>query len=423
MILRRAFLCIVCSVAVFFIACTPAKTAYSSRENLYKKSTQDLGTKLLAFHVNDSLTNLFFTFGNENFLYKRPDTSAWFYALVKVRYVLHDAKTQQIVDSGSTVLSDRQTENVSSRQMSGSLPIKCYTQKEYVCDVTIYDSNKKLRFPYVILIDKTSAATRQNFLLLSKEGKILFDYNLHPRDTVLIQSFTNKENNFVADHFRRDFPLPPNPYTPVERTTFNYKPDSSFTISRSSGRFTVVVPEKGFYHIITKKETKDGLTIYSTHPSFPGIKDETEMIKCIRYITLNSEYNQLLASDDKKKAIDEFWKEKGGSNERAKELLKKYYGRVMQANKLFTSFQLGWQTDRGMIYVVFGPPNAMHKYSNSETWVYGDENLPTSIRFNFMKVINPFTDNDFVLERNEQYKLPWHQAVTGWKEGHIYFDN
>jgi GWxTD domain-containing protein len=420
---RSILLCVICCATAFLIRCKPVKNTYNSRENLYKKSTQDLGTKLLAFHINDSLTNLYFTFLNETLLYKRSDTSGWFYSAVKVRYVLHSAKTQQVLDSGSTVMFDRQTENVSSKPLSGTLPVKCHSKKEYVCDVTVYDLNKKSRSSYVILIDKTSAATRQNFLLRNKEGKILFDYHLQPGDTVIIQSSLNTENNFVVDHFKREFPLPPNPYTPVERTAFNYKPDSSFTVSRNAGVLKIAIPQKGFYHLITEKETKDGLTLYSTHPSFPGIKDETEMIKCIRYITLNNEYNQLMASENKKQAIDEFWKEKGGSNERAKELLKKYYGRVVQANKLFTSFQLGWQTDRGMIYVVFGPPNAMHKYSNSETWVYGDENLPTSIRFNFAKVINPFTDNDYMLERNEYYKLPWHQAVTGWKEGHIYFDN
>jgi GWxTD domain-containing protein len=183
------------------------------------------------------------------------------------------------------------------------------------------------------------------------------------------------------------------------------------------------MPEKGFYHIVTEKETKNGLTLYSVDPAFPGIKDEEEMIRCIRYITTSEEYKALMNSANKKYAIDEFWKEKGGSNERAKELLKKYYARVKQANKLFTSFQTGWQTDRGMIYVVFGSPTKMYKYPNNEIWIYGMETTANSLRFNFNKIINPFSENDFVLDRNEYFRFPWSQAVTSWKEGRVFMDN
>lgn len=410
--------------AIGFTVCKPPKSTYSSRENLYKKNNRDLNTKLLAYHISDSVSRLYFTFSNENILYKRPDTSGWFYCNVKVRYLLHSAReTQQLTDSGSVMLFDRQTENVNSRFLSGSLFMKCAPKQDYVCDVFIYDMNKKLKSSYVINIDKSGSNSRQNFLIRSKNGVIVYDYHLHPGDTILISSERNKEINFTADHFNREFPLPPPPYSTVERTAFKYKPDSSFVISRRNGVLKLAVPPKGFYHIITEKETKDGITIFSVDPSFPGLRDELDMIKSIRYITTFDEYNKLLNAEDKKKAIDDFWKEIGGSNERAKELLKKYYGRVYEANRIFTSFQPGWQTDRGMIYIVFGPPVSMYKFSNSESWVYGNEAQPNTLRFNFAKVINPFSDNDFVLDRSEFLKEPWHIAVRGWKEGHIIMDN
>jgi GWxTD domain-containing protein len=226
-----------------------------------------------------------------------------------------------------------------------------------------------------------------------------------------------------VDHFKREFPLPPPPFSIVERGAFKYKPDSSFVISKKNGSVKLAIPERGFYHMITEKETKEGVSLFSVGSAFPGLKDEADMIRSVRYITSLNEYNKLMDAENKKQAIDEFWKEIGGSNERAKALLKKYYARVYEANRLFTSFLPGWQSDRGMIYVVFGPPSTMYKYPNTEVWIYGDENLPTSVKFNFIKYVNPFTDNDFVLERNEFYRLPWDQATRGWKEGHIYYDN
>jgi GWxTD domain-containing protein len=421
-LLKRLTYSLTCIIAglVLFNNCRPQKDVYASRENLYKKNVQDLDTRIVAYHTSDSTTQIYFALSNENLLYKRPDTSGYFYSAIKIRYVIYGfSKTKILADSGSTTFYDRQGEKIIVKDLKSSVYAKCKTGKTYVCDIFIYDLNRKTKSAIVLTIDNS----RQNFLLQKPDGSIVYDYYFQPGDTVVIKSFLNNESNFVVDHFKRDFPLPPSPFTLVERTPFKYKPDSFFTVTRNLGILKITIPEKGFYHIITEKETKNGLTLFSVPSSFPGIKDETEMIRTIRYITPLQEYNKLMEADNKKLAVDEFWKEKGGSNERAKELLKKYYSRVQKANSSFTSFLPGWQSDRGMIYVVFGPPTVMYKYENSETWIYGDETIPTSIKFNFTRYINPFTDNDFVLERSEFYKLPWDQATRGWKEGHIYFDN
>lgn len=409
---------------VLFNSCVAPKEGYSSKENLYKKNTSEIAAKFLAYHITDSLTQIYFTLSNENFLYKRPDTSGYFYSATKVKCFLYaNAKTKQLLDSGSVTIFDRQTENVNTKDLKGSLFSKCKTGQSYVCDIWVYDLNKKTRVPFVIEIDKTSAATRQNFLLQKTNGNVIYDYNLVKGDTIIIKSFMNTANDYIVDYFKNEFPLPPPPFSNFERPPFNYKPDSSFAINRTFGVLKLVAPAKGFYHLLTDNISKNGITLFSVDPSFPGIKNETEMIRSTRYVTDIKEYTALLEAENKKLAIDKFWLEKGGSNERAKELIRKYYGHVQQANKLFTSYQPGWQTDRGMIYVVFGPPTTMFKYAKNEVWVYGNELQPGAIRFTFVKVINPFTDNDFSLERNEIYKYSWYQAVTGWKEGHLFFDN
>ena len=414
-----------CLIAIgVFYRCASPKEAYRSKENTYKKSSLDLNAKVLAYHISDSLTQLYFTIDNENLLYKRPDTTNWFYAAVKVKFFTYsNTKSKILIDSGSVTLLDRQSDKFYPKILSGSLFSKCKIGQSYICEIAIFDLNKKTKIPYVLIINKTSAATRQSFLIQKNDGSILYDYHLRPNDSVVIKSFINSETTFTVDCFKRDFPLAPPPYSLHERVAFNYKPDSSFVVTRNIGLIKLIVPQKGFYHLLTEKETKTGITLFSTDQSFPGIKDEVEMIKCVRYITSSEEYNALMNSPDKKQAIDEFWKEKGGSNERAKELLRKYYSRVTQANKLFTSFQPGWQTDRGMIYIVFGPPAKIYKYATSEMWVYGSDAQANSLRFNFQKITNPFSENDFVLDRSDYFKYPWHQAVNGWKDGHIFMDN
>jgi GWxTD domain-containing protein len=126
---------------------------------------------------------------------------------------------------------------------------------------------------------------------------------------------------------------------------------------------------------------------------------------------------------DQKKRIDKFWTDLGGSNERAKELIRKYYGRVLESNKQFTSYQEGWKTDRGMIYIIFGAPNRVTKRKNVEIWTYGEAANSSTTTFSFFRIKNPFTDNDYYLERNDLFKEPWYQAVDLWRQGKIYLDN
>ncbi|MPN51542.1 hypothetical protein SDC9_199190 [bioreactor metagenome] len=88
----------------------------------------------------------------------------------------------------------------------------------------------------------------------------------------------------------------------------------------------------------------------------------------------------------------------------------------MNANRLFTSYTEGWQTDRGMIYIVFGPPNIVYRSDDTESWIYGEENNFFSITFTFNKVKNIFCDNDYILQRAPVYKDNWFRAVDIWRQ-------
>jgi GWxTD domain-containing protein len=121
-----------------------------------------------------------------------------------------------------------------------------------------------------------------------------------------------------------------------------------------------------------------------------------------------------------KAAVDSFWIAAGGSQDRARELIRKFYNRVEDSNKYFSSYLEGWKSDRGLVYIVYGPPNIVYKSSDSENWIYGEENNFNSLSFTFLKVINPFTDNDYRLERSQIFKTSWMNAVEMWRQGRVY---
>lgn len=405
------------------MGCQTQKVNQTSNDRLYKKENNELNAQYLIYHINDSISQLFYEISNDVLVYKKSDTSNFFYSHVKLFLKISSEDNLDVpYDTASLVIKDRQTD-VMVKTLSGTLLFKLKPNLKYHVEVNVYDVNKKTRYAHSLLADKTSKNTRQNFLITDYRNNVFFNSYYKPQEVVYVRSDRNPEKLFLVDYFKPQFKLALPPFSTDPMPHFSYKPDSSFSIYSNDNRFELTLPHKGFYHIKTNENTKEGVTFFVYEAGFPKIKNAEQMIFATRYIMAKKEFDNCLNNPDKKIAIDNFWLELSGSNERAKQLIKKYYGRVQEANKLFSSFQEGWKTDRGMIYIVFGAPNKVTKRKNGEIWTYGETGNPNSIIFPFVKVINPFTDNDFYLERNEILKMPWYQAVDMWRQGRIYLDN
>lgn len=403
--------------------CSTQKVNQANSNKLYKKSNNELKAQYLIYHVNDSISQLFYNISNEALIYKKSDTSNAFYSFVKIYLQISlEEKMNSDNDTAAIIIRDQQT-NVLIKDLKGSLFFKLKKGSNYYINVNVFDFNKKSQYTQSLFADKTNSENRQNFLITNYLNDIYYTNYFKPNEIVYISSNRNKEKLFSVDYFKSTFKLAAPPFSTEQMPHFSYKPDSSFSVYARDERIELALPKKGFFHLKTNEQTKDGVTFYIYEPSFPKIKDAEQMILATRYIMAKKEFDNCINASDKKACIDKFWTDLGGSNERATELIKKYYTRIQEANKTFTSFQEGWKTDRGMIYVVFGAPNNVSKRSNGEVWIYGDGGNANSTTFAFSKIINPFTDNDYYLERGEILKLPWYQAVDSWRQGRIYLDN
>ena len=408
---------------VVVVACMPQKLNQTTSDRLYKKDNNELNAKYVVYHINDSVSQLFYDISNETVVYKKTDTSSYFYSDLKISLQISLEDNMTVAnDTASIVIKDRQS-NVDVKQLRGSLFFRLKGGLNYYIDVTTYDINKKTKYTSSVFADKTSKSVRQNFLATTISNAVCFSPYFKPQEIVYLSTTRVTENSFTVDYFKSKFKLAIPPFSAEPMARFSYKPDSTFTVTLKDTKIELGMPPNGFYHLKTNDVTKEGVTFFVYEPSYPKIKNAEQMILATRYIMAKKEFDNCMNAVDKKTAIDNFWLELGGSSERAKELIKKYYGRVQEANKLFTSYQEGWKTDRGMIYIVFGAPNKVSKRKNGEMWTYGDVGNPNSTYFQFIKVINPFTDNDYVLDRNEIFKMPWYQAVDMWRQGRIYLDN
>jgi len=85
--------------------------------------------------------------------------------------------------------------------------------------------------------------------------------------------------------------------------------------------------------------------------------------------------------EEKTKRFLEYWKSKDpspGNDEN--EVFEEYFGRVSYANEHFSRYREGWLSDRGMVFIILGPPNNINRYPFAydskpyEVWQYYELN-------------------------------------------------
>lgn len=161
--------------------------------------------------------------------------------------------------------------------------------------------------------------------------------------------------------------------------------------------------------------------------NFPNIRSLDKAVRALSYVMEEEEVEAIREADDwetRKRRFDAFWGEQVGNRSRASDVLRLYFDRVEQANRLFTNHKEGWKTDRGMVYIVFGSPRYVENYVNSEVWFYGSSgNDPTNV-FLFKKVRRSNDQRgsfyNYVLQRQPYYSRKWRSKVSEWRQGEVY---
>lgn len=412
-------------VAILAVACgTSRKTNTITQTSTYKHDADAIRPQFVVFHVNDSISELHFKLKSKEILYTRPD-GIDFYSNVLISYRLLPAfDSREIIDSSSVRLVDKNNDN-SDKFLLGKINVKAVKGKTYVLRITVKDLNRNVETLGVIAIEKADDLNRQNFIAKSKtDDAPLFRNYIKSTEEVTINYKAKIGVTLYVRYYNRDFPLAAPPFSVNDPRPFQYKQDSLFTLQLSDeGSVNFIASRKGFYHFQLDTTIREGLTLFNFSDFFPEVKKADDMIPPLRFITSKQEYEDLSASTNKKSAIEKFWLNSTGNQERAKEIIRKYYNRVQDANYYFTSYLEGWKTDRGMVYLIYGSPNVIYRTLNTETWIYGEENNINSLSYSFSKVNNPFTNNDYTLERSVVYKQSWYTAVDIWRQGRTYLQD
>ncbi|MFT5641180.1 MAG: GWxTD domain-containing protein [Cyclobacteriaceae bacterium] len=183
--------------------------------------------------------------------------------------------------------------------------------------------------------------------------------------------------------------------------------DSSFFV-HDSLQFS---NRKRFYLIQKDTTVASGTTLLDVPYYFPETRLIDELVPPLTYITTSAEFSVLTAVGDQKKNFESFWVKTYGTRFRAKRAIKNFYDRIKEANLLFTSYKMGWKSDRGVIYIIYGAPDSVLKDERSEIWKYPE------VQYEFVKISTLFAPQTYSLKRNKRYEKEWYRQIRNLREG------
>ncbi len=384
---------------------------------LYKSSKLTLNPEYVWTAVNSDSAELLVKIPVKGILYKL-NASGEMAAQLNLRLIFFQSyESKKIIDSLSFLFSPPYTDD------STAYVLKSFFVKRpsipCLLALRLNDLQRGFFNEHFISIDP-SLQSEQNFKFMAFPSDLpLFTTVVNDESQIIISNVEQDDKLWVR-YFNRNFPIALPPFSNRQPLTFSYIADSTFRIyKQADGHYALSLHSKGLYHLQNDTLIKQGATLLRMDAQYPLVTDAEQLIEAIRYLTTREEYDKLILSSDHKKAIDDFWIELSGSRERARFLIRTFYTRMQNANKFFTSYLEGWKTDRGMIYLIYGPPNLVYKTSQMEYWDYGMYRGFGNLNFSFKKITNPFSMNDFTLVRSATYEPVWYMAVDNWRQGRI----
>ncbi|MBI4648880.1 MAG: GWxTD domain-containing protein [Bacteroidia bacterium] len=407
-------------LSIFLAGCFSYKPSVINKNVafLYNPVSSVIHPDYIIFHVNDTMSKFFFSIPISELLFTKISDEEKATAKINIKYRLFLYNgNNQMTDSASMTYYIFQNDIM--KNFINYLHFKANKSEKYTIEITATDMTRNAKSIQYLTVDKSSPFTRQYFLVTDSDDTPLFSYCFDSITEIYIHHANISSDSLFILYFNEEFPLPAPPFSLKTPRPVNVRPDSIWKIPYSS-KSCFRLAQKGMYHIQTDTVTNKGLTLFNFGDNYPLFNTPENLLKPIRYLTQKKEYEKLELFEYKKIGVDNFWLENAGNINRAKELIKVFYNRAMYANIYFTSHTQGWSTDRGMLYIIFGPPNTIYKTNETEQWLYGDNIAIPTMTFLFNKMNEPFSDNNFVLVRNEDFAKSWYQAVDTWRNGRIF---
>lgn len=311
------------------------------------------------------------------------------------------------------------------------IPLKAAEGKSYTAEIKTIDLLRQRTVQSFVDFERTGPHNRLNFKIRGLfTGSELYTNTLRVDEYINILYPHGQVDTLWISYYSPVKAIPPSPSTILPEVTATDDPEMIIPLPYSD-TLPVMFPREGIYLITVDSLIREGLPLFNFGSDHPSMHKPETMIPPLAYIATREEMEAMLTAEKPKVALDAFWMQRTGSIERSKELIRIYYNRTLFANYYFSSYKAGWLTDRGMVYVIYGPPDKVYKNAEGESWGY--KKPPVKSRwgsrftiedkylwFNYRKQKSLFTDNDYTLNRAEMPVSYWDIAVARWREGKVF---
>lgn len=352
-------------------------------------------------------------------LFNQANAEGKYQAWLSIRYRSYElGKTRMLVDSSSLEFP-LQLEGL-KKEFVTNINLKTQPSKKYLVEVVVMDRLRKTAVQTFLSLDRSTEVNSQNFMILNHKTRSVIFNPVVDSNMIFDVYFPKKTiDTLYVRYYKPDNRIPYTPNLLLSTPVKLSEPDSTWIMPywETEG---IQINEKGVYQFAIDTVDETGCNIFYFGQHYPSVKTPGQMIEPLAYLLTDNEMADMKSQDDEKLAVDNFWLGASDNIDRAKEQIRIYYNRVLYANYYFTSFKEGWRTDRGMIYVIYGPPAGLYKTPEEERWVYGNEKSEEKISFTFVKIDSPFSYNIFRLSRSEDLNSRWVQAVRSWRQGNIF---
>ena len=386
---------------------TVSKSSASDFSAMYKPSSSVVNPQVTAYISSDSEADVFFRIRTQelkNALANPLEKEINIY----VKYYLRTASDFQLADTASM----RYTFDVSSGDyVYGRFKVALVNKVAYKLVVDFVNVNYDIRKRLLCDLKNTPAFNDDKYVATANSGEVLFG-NVIPVGKSLVLTAGADCNKSVDIEFYSEksyVSLPPYLSSPVKAPNL---PDSIFRYTFGD---TLRIDRAGLYALGTASKNEKFGIVATDNQSYPSVTKVADMLEPLKLICTDKEFARIDSSENIKKSVDAFWLGLSKNEKNAKEQIRVFYSRVALANMFFPSSIEGWQTDRGMLYIMLGPPSIVNITPTSEEWVYGDTN---GLLFTFENTSG--LHNDFSLLRSNTYQSVWSQVLTTWRSGKIF---
>ena len=427
--------CLLISGIVLTAVFNSCKTSQQTVDNkdlsyLYNPTKNPINPQYNIINKTDELSELSVRFSTSDLFFSEANPQGVATASILITVKLYSISQGKAL-ADTAVLDLSIVKDTGRQEYVYNLPLKVEKGVEYVAEVKILDRLRLIVAQDFVEFNTLSYNNRYNFRV---EGH--FDKNELFSSVLRIDEYVNLlysrghiDSLYISFYKSfREVPDPPSMLLPEK--TLDYDP-LQFVAIPYSDSLPMMFPKEGIYLCSIARNIKDGFTFLNLGSTYPKVTTPEKMIEPLIYLTSQDELEELKSAAKPKAALDDFWIKCGGNVDKARELIRIFYTRVLYSNYYFTSYKDGWRSERGMIYIIYGPPDKVYKTADGESWGYKKPVIKSKwggrytvtdsyLFFNFKKRENVFSDNDFYLSRSETLVTFWDKAIASWRKGIVF---